>query len=520
MNHARQFFWQALQRLRLTKPRKHRFQEAIDLYLERWKKFPGVRQAPVKRGGVGVVIMPWLQTAVPLYSLECARQLAASGVPVTLIWDPTNLFNCAPSAWEIAQLERVLDAARSEFEVVSIPAVAEDHSGASAFFVELLTENAVQKQRGEDGVAELLTQNPALERDMKTHVAKVRGLLRQRQFDWLYLPGGVWAVSGVYANVAAEMGLSISTYDSGPGSLFISHDGAAAHFCDIAKVVNEVLVETANDPAERQRMSAAAQRKISIRMRGDDDYRLQPVASSASVRHEWDIVVPLNLRWDSAALCRHRLFASVGDWLSQLLAWVEKHPTARMAIRQHPCEKLVNFRGTDDFSKLLEKFPGLGDRAIYISAQDEVNTYDLMAGAKVILPFTSRVGIEAAILGKPVILGTRCYYGSCGFTSNPETASEYFSNLADALAGRLSVSEEARERARVAYYLAECCLELKTSFTPAPPDYPHWVHEPPQKIWSEPANEDLLKAFISREPLVRVRHRRLAAAAAVPAPAN
>jgi len=237
------------------------------------------------------------------------------------------------------------------------------------------------------------------------------------------------------------------------------------------------------------------------------------VASSASVRHDWDIIVPLNLRWDSAALCRQRLFSSVGDWLSQLLAWAEKHPTARIAIRQHPCEKLVDYRGTDDFSKLLPKFPGMGERATYFSAQHEVNTYDLIAGAKVVLPFTSRVGIESVMLGKPVILGTQCYYGSCGFTSNPKTTAEYFANLTEALAGRLSVTEEARERARVAYYLAECCLELKTSFTPAPQDYPHWVHEPPQKIWSEPANEDLLKAFISREPLVRVRHRRLAAAA-------
>jgi hypothetical protein len=252
-------------------------------------------------------------------------------------------------------------------------------------------------------------------------------------------------------------------------------------------------------------------------MCGNDEYRLQPIASSDSVRHTWDIIVPLNLRWDSAALCRQRLFTSIGDWLSQLLAWVEKHPTARIAIRQHPCEKLVDFRGTDDFSKLLAQYPGLGDRATYISAQHEVNTYDLIAGAKAILPFTSRVGIEAAMLGKPVILGAHSYYGDCGFAWNPKTVAEYFTNLEDALAGKLDVSEEARERARVAYYLAESCLELKTSFTPAPTDYAQWVQQAPEKIWSESANQDLMKSFISREPLVRVRNRRLAAAALAPA---
>ena len=510
MNHARHFFWQALQRVRRPNRKKHRFQEAVDLYLQRWKRFPGARQASVPRGGVGVVVMPWLGTAVPLYSLECARQLAASGVPVTIIWDATNLFNCAPSTWEIAQLERVIAAARSEFDVVNAADAPEDQLGECTSFSELLAENAVKTQRGEDGVAELLANNPMLEKDMRVHMAKVRGLLYARQFEWLLLPGGVWAVSGVYASVAAETGLSVTTYDCGPGSLFIGHDGIAAHFCDVPKAVIEVLDETSDDPEECKRMTEAAQQQLEIRMRGDDEYRLQPVASSASANYEWDIIAALNLRWDSAALCRQRLFASVGEWLSRLLDWVEQQPKARLALRQHPCEKFAEFRGTDDFSKLLAKHPKLGGRATYIFAEDRINTYDLIAGAKVVLPFTSRVGIEAVMMGKPVILGTRCYYESCGFTTNPATVAEYFAAISNALSGSLKVSAEARARACVAYYLTECCLELKTCFTPAPSDFLQWVHEPPEKIWSNLENKDLLSSLMSREPLVQLRYRRLA----------
>ncbi|HSI10814.1 MAG TPA: hypothetical protein VK961_02165 [Chthoniobacter sp.] len=513
MNQARQFFWQAFQKLGLTKPKKHRFQRIVETYLERWKKFPGAPKKSAPAGGVGVVVMPWLQTAVPLYSLECARALAAKGIPVTILWDSTNLFGCAANEWEVSQLARAIDAARAEFEVVDVASVTDNSPGASEFLAELLVENSVQKLRGEKGVTNLLAENPALESEMGAHANKVRGLLRRRAFDWLLLPGGVWAVSGVYARVAAELGLSITTYDSGPGSLFVGHNGAAAHFCDVPGTTNAVLEQTADDAAERERMCGIAQRQIEIRMRGDDAYRLQPVASSASAKHRWDIIVPLNLRWDSAALCRQHLFANVGDWLSQLLAWVEKHPTATVAIRQHPCEKLVDFRGTDDFSKLLANYPGLGERAIYFSAQDEVNTYDLIAGSKVVLPFTSRVGIEAAMLGKPVILAANCYYKPCGFTWNPDSTAAYFNSIAQALSGDLQVSDAARERAAVTYYLTECCLELKTSFTPAPPDYEKWVQDPPEKIWNEPANQDLLTSLVSRVPLIQLRYRRVAGAA-------
>jgi hypothetical protein len=253
-----------------------------------------------------------------------------------------------------------------------------------------------------------------------------------------------------------------------------------------------------------------AREKMKMRMRGDDEYRLQPVAAAtASSGPGWDLLVPLNLRWDSAALCRRRLFANVGDWLSQLLAWVEAHPTATVAIRQHPCEKLVDFCGTDDFRELLARFPRLGARAHFISARDSVNTYDLIDGAKAVLPFTSRVGIEATMLGKPVILGSECYYGACGFTWNPASAPEYFATIAEALAGRLVVSDEARRRAVIAYYLAECCLELRTSFTPAPTDFAQWVKVPPEELWASEENQDLLTILIAHERLVGIRHRRL-----------
>lgn len=522
MNRARQFFWQAMQQLGLAaKPKPHRVQRAVDLFLERWAKYPGKPQPAFAKGGIGVVLTPWLHTAVPLYNLECARKLAASGHPVTIIWDPANIFDNAGDAWEVAQLERVIATVRGEFPVLSPNATPATTGSAPEFLAELIAENAVQRIRGEDGAAELLEARPELAAGMHQHAQRVRALLSAREFDWLLIPGGAWAVSGVYAGVAAELGLSVTTYDSGPGALFIGHNGVAAHFPDVAAVADRVTGGSAANSDERTRMKAAARRQLETRMSGLDEYRLQPVAASEEANGQtWDILVPLNLRWDSAALCRAKLFADVRDWLEQLLVWAEGHPTARIAIRQHPCEKIPEFRGTDDFSKLLARHPKLAGRAIYFSAFDTVNTYDLFRSAKVVLPFTSRVGIEAAMLGKPVVLGTKCYYASCGFTWNPATASEYFATISRALDGELVVSEQAREKAWITYYLAECCLELRTPFTPAPPDFEKWVELSPDAIWASDENQDLLAAFLTREPLVSIRYRRQATAARVALPVS
>jgi hypothetical protein len=513
VNRVRQFFSQAMGRLKLVPPRKHRFEQATELYLAHWGKASKTSPANAAGGGIGVVITPWMQTPVPFYSLECAREFARSGRPVTIIWDSTDTFGNASNAWEVGQIERVIAAARREFPVVSPPPTGTGAGTEPNFLTELISENAVQKVRGEFGAEEYLAAHPELEAAMRQHAVRVRTLLEEGKFEWLLLPGGVWATSGIYAGVAADLGLSITTYDSGPGAIFLGHDGVAAHFCDITAVFQQVAAETRQDPGERHRMAEVARCQMEVRMGGNDAYRLQPIAASSGNVHTWDVIVPLNLRWDSSALCRKQLFKDVTDWLSQLLTWAEAHPAVRVAIRQHPCEKLVDFRGTDDFSKLVERHPSLAGRVQFISAHEQVNTYDMIAGAKVVLPFTSRVGIEAAILGKPVILAAKCFYGGCEFTTNPASAAEYFDALEQAIDGQLPVSEEARQMAFLAYYLTECCLELKTNFSPAPSDFAQWVSQSLAEIWAREENQDLLDAMLTREPLASIRYRRLASAA-------
>ncbi len=516
MTQVRQFFWQAMQKLSLAKPKKHHFQGAVDAFIERVQRFPGTRRRVVTRGGVGVLVTPWMQTAVPLFSLEIARKLAAEGQSVTLLWDSTNCFGNAANAWEIEQLERVMAALREEFEIIRVDESLPASGTEPAFFAEFVFENAVQKTRGEKHAAEFLADNPALVTSLRSHASRVSELLRARPLDWLFIPGGVWASSGIYGQVATALGIAITTYDCGPGALYLAHGGPAAQFPEVAVVTREVELACQGDERERQRLRAAVQARLEGRMRGHDEYRLQPVEASASAGQSWDLVVPLNLRWDSAALCRRRLFASVKDWLQHLLAWVEKTPGVTVALRQHPCERLADLRGADDFQTLLNDFPKLGERARFFAAEEPVNTYDLLAGARVILPFTSRVGIEAALFGKPAILSAHCYYGDCGFAAAPASQDEYFALLAQALAGELPVSEEARFAANIAYYLAEECLEMKTPFTPAPTDYANWVRQSPDEIWNSPETQDLLRALITREPLVRIRYERQAGRTTTP----
>ena len=129
---------------------------------------------------------------------------------------------------------------------------------------------------------------------------------------------------------------------------------------------------------------------------------------------------------------------------------------------------------------------------------------------KVVLPHTSTIGIEAAFLGKPVVIGTSVYYEDFGFVQRPATRDEYFAKIADALAGKIVVSEEQRAAAGCAYFLTQRCTLIRSQFNPHREQLVEWVTQEPEAIWGMPETADLRTALLTRQPLSMIRYRRLA----------
>lgn len=484
--------------------KKTGFEVQADRALERFKRFPPSRTSKIGPP-IGILITPWEETAVPFFGLEIACQLAREGHHVQIIWDSIDTLGNASRATEIKQIERVLGALRRYITIVAPSDNATSSAFDLAFVPELLIENAIKKVGGETGAEAFLTEHPDQVDAFRRHICQVMAFLEASNFKWILVPGGVWATGGIYAAVARELALGFTTFDCGEGSLFVAHDAVAAHFSEIqaeTTALKEALF--VNSPFQ-QEVVAESKEQLKIRMSGLDDFRLQPIASTGDSGNFWDILVPLNLRWDSAALCRQNLFPMVGAWLRELLTWLRSHPDVTMAVRQHPCERLPGCGGVDDYEAIIAGYPDLKKRVRYFAADEMVNSYDLIAGAKVVLPFTSRIGIEAAIFRKPVILHARCYYGHCGFASTPASREEYFSQIENALSGNIVVDADAVTAATIAFYLTERHLEVKTLFTPAPTDFSAWSEISPKTLWSDPANSDFLMALVSRKALVRIR---------------
>jgi len=502
-----------LQRLAaMARPAKpHPVDEMCVTYRLRLAQWAALPAPPARSLRVGVVITPWLASGVPIFSLECALGLRQAGARVKIFWDASNLMGNAPHHREAEPLAALLRQLPADVEYITVAeheefAAADDGGLCEA----ILHENAIHRMRGESRIGDFMEQYPEALQATRRHLAKVHQLLRVEPLDFVLIPGGVYGLSAVYLAAAQRLGLAVTTYDCDYGMHIFAHGGVACHQVDLVAAAELLEKYLLPRPAERKRIIAAAEAELQARMEGRDALRSQEVAAARNPEGDYNILVPLNLRWDTAALSRQRLFASVEDWVLALLAWAETEPDARICFRQHPGERFEAAHCVDDVGALISRHNRVGDRVRFVAAADKVSTYDILRTVKVVLPFTGTVGVEAGMLGHPAIISTQCYYGSFPFACSAETRADYFHLVHEALSDHLPVTSEAREKASLLYYLTALCNMVKTSFTAAPNDVLEWLQVSPQELWLRPENVDLVEALMTRSPLAFIRARRFA----------
>jgi hypothetical protein len=199
-----------------------------------------------------------------------------------------------------------------------------------------------------------------------------------------------------------------------------------------------------------------------------------------------DVLIGLNWRVDTAALLRQRLFPTIEDWLRKVSRWAVLSKK-RLVIRRHPGERFPAYSSTDDYAAIAREEDPSGKFVRMVEAADPINTYDLIAAARVVLPYTSQVGIEAAIMGRPVLIAAHCFYSECDFAWTPQSQDEYFYQLRRACEGELTMTEVCIRHAMLSYYIFQFGMEIVTEFSPLLESYEKWSVSEPEKFWqSEP----------------------------------
>jgi hypothetical protein len=153
-----------------------------------------------------------------------------------------------------------------------------------------------------------------------------------------------------------------------------------------------------------------------------------------------------NLTFESSVLGKERAFNSQFEWVSKLIEWFAAHPACQLAIRIHPAEvRDDHWRPNESLLDFITGQLGtLPENVRIISPNSKLSSYALGSLARVVLVYSTTLGLEMADRRKRVITAAYAHYSERGFTLDPTTEEEYFDVLEDGMEKDSMLSEDAR----------------------------------------------------------------------------
>lgn len=148
--------------------------------------------------------------------------------------------------------------------------------------------------------------------------------------------------------------------------------------------------------------------------------------------HQALVPVFTNVIFDTSQAHANTLFEHMFAWLDLIVAKIRQYPDTLFIIRAHPDEvrpgKESRESVADWFAKNnLTEISNL----VFIRPDEFISSYDLIQRAKFVMVYNSTVGLEASIMGKPVLCAGKARYTQIPTVYFPESRQEYENQLDD-----------------------------------------------------------------------------------------
>ncbi|MGI6250555.1 MAG: hypothetical protein ACOYKD_04245 [Anaerolineaceae bacterium] len=157
-------------------------------------------------------------------------------------------------------------------------------------------------------------------------------------------------------------------------------------------------------------------------------------------------VVPVftNVIFDTSQPHANVIFEDMFLWLDEVLATARRHPDTLFIIRAHPDEARKGKTSEESVAEWARKNQIEKEQNIrFIPPEQYVSSYDLIRMAKLVLIYNSTIGLEAAILGKPVLAAGRSRYSQADTVWLPPNQMAYHLRL-EGMLGALDIEVPAR----------------------------------------------------------------------------
>ena len=147
---------------------------------------------------------------------------------------------------------------------------------------------------------------------------------------------------------------------------------------------------------------------------------------------EFKQIVPVftNVIFDTSQQHSNAFFSNMFAWLEALLPVIRQHRETLFVIRAHPDESRPGKSSRESVAMWVKKvalneFPNV----VFVPSEEYISSYELMGRSKFILIYNSTVGLEASMLGIPVLAAGRGRSTHLNTMYFPSSQAEYLQQL-------------------------------------------------------------------------------------------
>lgn len=302
---------------------------------------------------------------------------------------------------------------------------------------------------------------------------RFQAILEEERPRALVVFNGITFPEAVAREVARRRGVPVVTHEVGlrPFSAFFSHQDAT--FREV-----ELPPDFDLGPEENARLDRYLEERFRGRftMAGVQFWpEMEPLPDWLQQRmaaHRQTVAVFTNVIFDTSQVHANVLFEDMFDWLDELARVISAHPETLFVLRAHPDEERPGKESRESVADWVRS-RGLEDRSnvVFFAPRQYVSSYELIRQAKFTLVYNSSIGLEASILGAPVLCAGRARYTQVPTVFFPASREEYLRTLEGFLdSERIEVPEAFRRNARRFLYfeLFHASLDFSPFLHPDP----------------------------------------------------
>jgi len=338
---------------------------------------------------------------------------------------------------------------------------------------------------------------------------RVVQILDRLQPQALVVFNGLMYPEAVARAVARRRGLPVVTHEVGlkPFSAFFSP--AEATFREVEMPADYHLGDAQRQALEAE-LTARQQGRFSMAgVRFWPQMQALPErVRSALEAHRQVVAVFANVVFDTSQIHANTLYSDQFAWLEDLQAAIQAHPETLFVIRAHPDEDRPGKASRESVAQwVADHSLGARENVLFVPPGEYVSSYELIECSKFVLVYNSSLGLEACIMGAPVLCAGKARYTQIPTTVLPASAEAYRRQLEKWLqAEAIQVSPDRAENARafLFYELHHASLDLAEFLQPYPvvPGMVTFQDFEPQRIGNSRALRTIAEGVLHGRPFV------------------